>query len=152
MVKYMNYISNVFSYIYSVFKPIYKNNDESLKEQNIDILITTQPIEPNEPNELIETADNITYIFINTANIYNATDMMLNKLSMDNYNNKYIKIYLLKSHTLEPLFKNSVKVNQNNLKLIKNKMSKRRRHLHTFIDAIESFIEYNNIKNYNIYY
>ena len=148
----MNYISNVFSYIYSVFKPIYKNNDESLKEQNIDILITTQPIEPNEPNELIETADNITYIFINTANIYNATDMMLNKLSMDNYNNKYIKIYLLKSHTLEPLFKNSVKVNQNNLKLIKNKMSKRRRHLHTFIDAIESFIEYNNIKNYNIYY
>ena len=70
----------------------------------------------------------------------------------NNYNNKYIKIYLLKSHKLEPLFYNSMKVNESNLKLIKKKLLSKRRHLYTFIDAIHSFIEYNNVKNYQIYY
>ena len=76
---------------------------------------------------------------------------MLNNL-YNNYNNKYIKIYLLKSHKLKPLFYSPVKVNELNVELIKKKLLSKRRHLHTFIDAIDSFIEYNNIKNYQIYY
>ena len=128
----MNYISNIFEYLYSFWKPtnptIAMNNDLIIKESK-----------------------KIYYIFINTANIYNASELMLNDLS-NNYNNKYIQIYLLKSHKLEPLFFNSVKVNQLNVELIKKKILSKRMHLHTFIDAIDSFIEYNNIKNYHIYY
>ena len=131
----MNYISNLFGYFTSFIKPI-------------EII---EPIEPLEPIEIIEPIEPIYYIFINTANIYNASKLMLKNL-YNNHNNKYIKIYLLKSHKLEPLFYNSMKVNESNLKLIKRKLLSKRRHLYTFIDAIHSFIEYNNVKNYQIYY
>ena len=133
----MNYISNVFNYIYSIFRPTNDILDE--------YIITEQPLDLIDDND-----NNVTYIFINTANIYNATKNMLRKLKTDDY--KYIKIYLLKSHTLEPLFKKPIKTTSYNLKLIKHKLSTKRRHLHTLTEAIDSFIELNNIKNYNIYY
>lgn len=153
----MNYISNVFGYFYSYFKPI-----ESIEPiepieliEPIEVIEQIEPIEPIEPmvkeDIIIEEKEEIYYIFINTANIYNASKLMLNNL-YNNYNNKYIKIYLLKSHKLEPLFYNSVKVNELNIELIKRKLLSKRMHLHTFIDAIHSFIEYNNVKNYQIYY
>jgi hypothetical protein len=92
------------------------------------------------------------YFFINTANIYNASELMINELPA--YINRNIKIYLLKSHKLEPLFKNDyIVVTDKNIKKINHKLTHHRRHLHTFVDAIDSFIEYNkNIKNYSIYY
>ena len=131
----MNYISNLFNYFSNKIQSIFINNT------NINI---------NIPN--IITNDDIIYLFINTANIYNATEMMFNDIQKDYYNNKYIKIYLLKSHTLEPLYNVLLKVNSDNLDYIKYELSKQRRHLHTFIDAIESHIEFNNIKNYTIFY
>jgi NhaP-type Na+/H+ and K+/H+ antiporter len=131
----MNYISNLFNYFSNKIQSIFINNT------NININIPT-----------IITNDDITYLFINTANIYNATEMMFNDLQKDHYNNKYIKIYLLKSHILEPLFYFQLKVNDENIDYIKYELSKQRRYLHTFIDAIESHIEFNNIKNYTIFY
>ncbi len=131
----MNFISNIFGFFYNMFnyEPTIIDDDE--------------PIIINEPSNI----DEIIYVFINRAN-NNSSKLMLKKLKTDEYNNKYIKIYLLKSDTLVPLFKNKMIVNNYNLKLIKNKLSKKRLHLHTFIDAIDSFIEYNNIKNYHIFY
>jgi hypothetical protein len=179
MVKYMNYISNVFSYIYSVFnKP---TNNIHIDESSINEPISSEPIisepiisepiisepiisepiisepissEPiiSEPTITEDASKECVYIFINTANIYNASKLMFKKLKNEEYNNKYIKIYLLKSHKLEPLFKKPLIVNKYNLELIKIRLSKSRRHLHTLIEAIDSFIEYNNIKNYSIYY
>ena len=40
--------------------------------------------------------------------------------------------------------------NNFNIEWIKSKLSNQRRHLHTMIDAIDSYIEYNNIQNYTI--
>ena len=146
----MNYISNLFGYFTSFIKPTEIIEPiEPIKPTKI-----LEPIEPTkilESKEPIEQIEQIYYIFINTANIYNASKLMLKNL-YNNYNNKYIKIYLLKSHKLEPLFYNSMKVNELNLKLIKKKLLSKRRHLYTFIEAIHSFIEYNNVKNYQIYY
>ncbi len=147
----MNFISNIFGFFYNIF---YNHNiDEPITDDPVIVEpITNEPI-TNEPIiNNVKPVNYIIYIFINTANIYNATQLMLNRLKTDDYNNKYIKIYLLKSHTLEPLFNGKLIINNNNLDLIERKLSKKRRHLHTFIDAIDSFIEYNNIKNYNIYY
>ena len=124
----MDFIYNIFSYF--IFRKSSNN------EPNIDEPITEQP-----------TLDSIHYFFINTANIYNATELLLNKLNeMDN---KQIKIYLLKSHTLEQLC-DKLTVNNFNIEWIKSKLSNQRRHLHTMIDAIYSYIEYNNIQNYTI--
>ena len=152
----MNYISNLFGYFTSFIKPTEITEIiEPIKPTEITKIIepmeSKEPMEPMEPMEQIEQIEQIYYIFINTANIYNASKLMLKNL-YNNYNNKYIKIYLLKSHKLEPLFYNSMKVNESNLKLIKKKLLSKRRHLYTFIDAIYSFIEYNNVKNYQIYY
>ena len=165
----MNIISNIFSYIYSFFYKPTNYVDDLSSEPIVPIVSINEPIkepinepiiEPiNEPiNEPIiepiieDVSKNIVYIFINTANIYNASKLMLTKIKTEEYNNKYIKIYLLKSHTLEPLFKKPLLVSKYNIELIKSRLSKSRRHLHTLIEAINSFIEYNNIKNYNIYY
>jgi hypothetical protein len=76
---------------------------------------------------------------------------MFDKFKTNEYNNKSVSIYLLKSHNIE-LLCDKIIINDDNLEYIKHKLSKKRRHLHTFIDAIYSFIEYNNIKNYHIYY
>ncbi len=123
----------------------------------------SKPIE-NNPEELMQdytiiNHDNLSnrdyhYIFINTSNIYNATELMISRLKNDSYfYNKQIKIYLLKSHTLKPLFNNEyIIVNDKNIKKIHEKLKSHRRHLHTFIDAIESFIEFNNLHNYSIFY
>lgn len=132
----MNIISNMFSFIYNMF-----SNKTIVNEKISDELVIVEPIKNNE----------IYYMFINTANIYSAKELMFEKIKTD-YNNKYIKIYLLKSLTLKPLFKKELLVNKENLQLIKIKMYKRRRHLHTFIDAIDSFIEFHNIRNYHIFY
>ncbi len=92
------------------------------------------------------------YFFINTANIYNATELIINRLNNE-YKYKLIKIYLLKSHTLTPLFNsNYIIATDKNIKKIHKKLQTHRRHLHTFIDAIDSFIEYNNVHNYSILY
>ncbi len=149
----MNYISNIFGYFYNtIFAQSIKEDKPS--EETYEDLSSTEPIiiegQPKYTDIQINEVNDIIYIFINTANIYRATELMLEKIN--NYNNKYIKIYLLKSHKLEPLFKDKLLVNNINIELIKTKLSKRRRHLHTFIDAIDSFIEYNNIRNYIIYY
>ncbi len=159
----MNFISNIFGYLYNIFydKPNNDINDDiyTIVEQNnqhqeynpkneISTEIKTELNSDYESKKINET----TYIFINTANIYNASKLMINNLYNSDYANKYIKIYLLKSHVLEPLFKNEIIVNNYNIDYIEYKLSKKRRHLHTFIDAIESFIEFNNIRNYHIYY
>jgi hypothetical protein len=165
----MNIISNVFSYIYNVFNKPTNNiyvDKSSINEPIINEQISSEPIineqissEPiiseqisSEPIITEDVSKECVYIFINTANIYNASKLMFKKLKTEEYNNKYIKIYLLKSHTLEPLFKKPLKVSKYNLELIKIRLSKSRRHLHTLIEAIDSFIEYNNIINYSIYY
>ncbi len=151
----MNFISNIYGFFYNMFN----NNSISVVEPIVVEPIIVEPVivepiidEPiiDEPN--IEPINETIYMFINTANIYNANELMMKRLYSEELNNKYIKIYLLKSDTLDPLFKNELIVNNNNIQLIENKMSKRRRHLHTFIDAIDSFIEYNNIRNYHIFY
>jgi hypothetical protein len=131
----MNFISNLFNYFYEKIQSIY-TLDKVKNNSNFNILLN----------------DNITYLFINTANIHNASEMIFNDLKKGHYNNKYIKIYLLKSHTLKPLFYSALKVNDENINYIKYELLKQRRHLHTFIDALESHIEFNNIKNYTIYY
>jgi hypothetical protein len=135
----MDIISNFFNFFYQKIQYFYTVN-----------------VNENKPKINNNINDDIIYVFINTANIYNASEMMFNNLqnNIDKYNNKYIRIYLLKSHKLEPLFKDLylLKINDENLSYIKYELSKKRRHLHTFIDAIDSFIEYNKIKNYQIYY
>jgi hypothetical protein len=131
----MDFIYNIFSYF--IFRK--SSNNEPIIE----------PITESITESIIEqpTLDSIHYFFINTANIYNATELLLNKLNeMDN---KQIKIYLLKSHTLEQLC-DKLTVNNFNIEWIKSKLSNQRRHLHTMIDAIDSYIEYNNIQNYTI--
>ncbi len=97
----------------------------------------------------------IHYFFINTQNIYNATELMINRLNNESSNgiNRKIKIYLLKSDSIKPLFYNDyIIANSKNIKKIHKKIKTHRRHLHTFVDAIESFIQYNNIINYSIFY
>ncbi len=106
----------------------------------------------NEHNINKEINTEFYHFFINTANIYNATKLLINKLNQPEYKNKSIKIYLLKSDTIEPLLNYYVEVNEEMIKFIKYKLSKKRRHLHTMVDAIDSFIEYNNITNYSIFY
>jgi hypothetical protein len=192
----MNIISNVFSYIYSVFNKTTNDIDESstnypITNEPITNEPTTNDIEESSTNDIDKSSTNdidksstndidksstnettnndqtisdasniedlsklkfVFYIFINTANIYNGSKLMLTKLKTEEYKNKYILIYLLKSDTIEPLFKKPLVVNKYNIELIKSRLSKSRRHLHTLIEAIDSFIEYNNIKNYTIYY
>ncbi len=148
----MDYISNIFTYLYNAFNRTIINVpilDEPILDEPIIVDHINKPI-INQP--IIEPTNELIYIFINTANIYNATEMMIKRLKTYDYNNKYIKVYLLKSHTLKPLFKKQLMVTDYNLELIERRLSKQRRHLHTFIDAIDSYIEYNNIRNYNIYY
>jgi hypothetical protein len=137
----MEYISSLFNYIKAKFiNPIDNNQIE----------IPTENKNDNQINNQIDINQNY-YIFINTANIYQASDLMFDKLKTNEYNNKSVSIYLLKSHNFE-LLCDKIIINDDNLEYIKHKLSKKRRHLHTFIDAIYSFIEYNNIKNYHIYY
>ncbi len=136
----MDYISNFLSYI----KGFFISNKEDILDENINInnnIIFTQPTIIDEE---------IYYFFINTANIFNASKLLVKRLT--EYKDKTIKIYLLKSDTLEPLFKNSIVVDDNKIDLIEYQLSKHRRHLHTMVDAIDSFIEYNKVKNYSIFY
>ncbi len=135
----MEYISNIFNYVKGFFV---SNNEEIIEETN--------NINNNIIYEQPKIEADVHYFFINTANINNASKSCIKKLS--DYKNRPIKIYLLKSDTIEPLFKNILIVNNNNINSIENKLSTHRRHLHTMVDAIDSFIEYNNIKNYTIYY
>ena len=100
--------------------------------------------------EPIVLDDDIHYFFINTANIHNAKKLLLNRLNDFHY--KKIKIYLLKSHTLKPMYDYYMFINDISIKHIKRKLKTQKLHLHTFCDAIDSFIEYNKIKNYTIFY
>ena len=129
----MNLVSNIFNYVKSFFytPKISEDND-------------------NQDSFIIVDEKNPHYFFINTANIYNATELLLDRLKT--MEGESIKIYLLKSHTLEPL-SDILIVNNYNIEWIKNKLLKQRRHLHTMVDAIDSFIEYNeNYFNYTIFY
>ena len=129
----MNFISNIFSYIKEYFYTTKISGDND--EQNSFIIVDEE-----YPH----------YFFINTENIFNATELLLDRLKT--MEGETIKIYLLKSHTLEPL-SDILIVNNYNIEWIKNKLSKQRRHLHTMVDAIDSFIEYNeNNFNYTIFY
>jgi hypothetical protein len=42
--------------------------------------------------------------------------------------------------------------NNKNIQKIHKKLKTHHKHSHTFIDAIDSFIEYNNVRNYSIFY
>ena len=130
----MNFISNIFSYFKETYNYFYAPKNE---------------IEDDEPC-VVDNIETIYYFFINTANIYKASHLLLTRLN--EYKGEKIKIYLLKSHTLEPLFRGTIVVNDNYIERIGNKLFKKRRHLRTYIDAIDSFVEYNNIKNYHIFY
>ncbi len=144
----MNFISNIFNNSINFFVEkihFFYNTEKKIIEEPYD-----EPVIVNHNNDS-HNDSHINYFFINTANIYKASDILIEKLRAG-YNNKYIKIYLLKSDTLKPLFKNTVKLNDSNINKIKYKLSTHRRHLHTFIDAIDSYIEYNNIRNYTIIY
>ena len=136
----MDYISNLLSYMKGFF---ISNKEDIIDEPILNIIddIISQPTITNEE---------VYYFFINTANIFNASKLLVKRLS--EYKDKTIKIYLLKSDTLEPLFKNSVIVDDNKIDRIEYQLSKHRRHLHTMVDAIDSFIEYNKIKYYTIFY
>jgi hypothetical protein len=134
----MNFISNIFSYVKETYNYFYAPKNEIEDDDDDD-----------EPF-VVDNIETIYYFFINTANIYNASELLLDTLNK--YKGEQIKIYLLKSHTLEQLFENTLIVNNYNIEWIQNKLSKQRRHLHTMIDAIDSFIEYNNIRNYHIFY
>jgi hypothetical protein len=154
----MNFIANIFSYIKDSLSYFYAPKDEIEDNEYtiIEPIINDTPIEP------------IYYFFINTANIYKASHLLLTRLNeykgekikiyllkshtLEPYKGEKIKIYLLKSHTLEPLFRGTIVVNDNYIERIGNKLFKKRRHLRTYIDAIDSFVEYNNIKNYHIFY
>jgi hypothetical protein len=139
----MNFIANIFSYIKDSLSYFYAPKDE-IEDNEYTII---EPIINNPINKPIEP---IYYFFINTANIYKASHLLLTRLN--EYKGEKIKIYLLKSHTLEPLFRGTIVVNDNYIERIGNKLFKKRRHLRTYIDAIDSFVEYNNIKNYHIFY
>ena len=136
----MDYISNLLSYMKGFF---ISNKEDIIDEPILNIIddIISQPTITNEE---------VYYFFINTANIFNASKLLVKRLT--EYKDKTIKIYLLKSDTLEPLFKNSVIVDDNKIDRIEYQLSKHRRHLHTMVDAIDSFIEYNKIKYYTIFY
>uniref|UniRef100_A0A6C0HX34 Uncharacterized protein n=1 Tax=viral metagenome TaxID=1070528 RepID=A0A6C0HX34_9ZZZZ len=136
----MDYISNLLSYMKGFF---ISNKEDIIEEPIINIIdnITSHPTITNEE---------VYYFFINTANIFNASKLLVKRLT--EYKDKTIKIYLLKSDILEPLFKNSVIVDDNKIDRIEYQLSKHRRHLHTMVDAIDSFIEYNKIKYYTIFY
>ncbi len=129
----MNFIYNIFSYIKNTVS--YYTSNNNLIEDNID--------KPNIDDS------KIIYFFINTSNIINASKILLNRLN--DYKGYKIKIYLLKSHTLEPLC-DALVINDDNINLIEYKLSKKREHLKTLVEAIDSFIEYNNIRNYHIFY
>ncbi len=144
----MNFIKNlyeitvgtIYSYINSYYSKQIENNSEELMQDYTII---------NHNNYI-----DYHYIFINTSNIYNATELMISRLKDDSYlYNKQIKIYLLKSHTLKPLFNNEyIIANDKNIKKIHEKLKTHRRHLHPFVDAIESFIEFYELHNYSIFY
>ncbi len=138
----MNFFSNLFNYIYN-----------KVKNFTIQSFYTQNNINNNiDPSIHILFDEDIVYIFINTANIHNASELLMNDLEEKCFDNKYIKIYLLKSHTLEPLYKYSLEITNENIDCIKTNLSNQKKHLHTFTDAIQSHIEFNNIKNYHIYY
>ncbi len=134
----MEYISNFFSYI----KGFFISNEEEITDNIINNNIFTQP--------KITDEEQVHYFFINTANIFNASTTLVKRLS--EFKDKTIKIYLLKSDTLEQLFKNSIVVDDNKIDRIEYELSKHCKHLHTMVEAIDSFIEYNKIKNYTIFY
>jgi hypothetical protein len=135
----MNFVSNLFNYFYNKVKTL---TVQSFYPQNNN----------NNNNINISFDEDIIFIFINTANIHNAIELFMHDLEEKCFDNKYIKIYLLKSHILEPLYKNLLEITDENIDCIKNKLSNEKKHLHTFTDAIQSHIEFNNIKNYHIYY
>jgi hypothetical protein len=142
----MDFIYNIKTFCVNFIKDnlfSFYSNTELNPELN-DLSLKSKEIEDIHYNE-------IHYFFINTANIYNATKLMIDKLN-NSYKNKPIKIYLLKSDTLKPLFYNNIIATDKNIKKIHKKLKTHRIHLHTFVDAIDSFIEYNNLHNYSIFY
>lgn len=139
----MNFIYNIYNYCKDTFYSYYnqKSNEPEIIKTKDEII-----------NEFTIINHDTHYFFINTANIYNATKLLIERLNNEYYN-KPIKIYLLKTDTIKPLFYNNyILANDRNIKKIYKKLIKHRRHLHTFVDAIDSFIEYNNIHNYSIFY
>ncbi len=144
----MNFIYNIQTFCVNFIKDklYYFYSNKELKENDLSKDTKVPEIEIKENN-------NIHYFFINTQNIYNATELMINKLNNESNKSIKIKIYLLKSHTLEPLFYNDYIIATNkNIKKIHKKLKTHRMHLHTFVDAIDSLIEYNNLHNYSIFY
>ena len=134
----MDYITSITSFFNFILAPFqYNNHSDNNQINNTD----NHQIDNNQIN-YISNQNNYIYIFINTANIYEATEMMLERLN--EYNNRIVIIYLLKSHSLELLF-DKIIINDENIEIIKRRMSTKRRHLHTLVDAIDSFIEYNKI-------
>lgn len=131
----MNYIYDLINGIYEKIKYVYSAKP------------STTPI------NIIHKED-ILYIFINCENIKNATDEFMNDIIDNKYNNKYINIYLLKSHILKRIFigVTAFILNDEYILNISNILKKQKKQPHTFIDGIHSFIELNGIKNYVIYY
>jgi hypothetical protein len=142
----MNFVSNLFNYFYN------KVTTFKVKTVTVQSFYPQNNINNIDPKGHILFDEDILYIFINTANIHNASELFMNDLEEKCFDNKYIKIYLLKSNTLEPLYKYLLEITDETIDYIKTDLSNQRKHLHTFIDAIQSHIEFNNIKNYHIYY
>ena len=133
----MNFIKSIYNYFTNI---LFKEPEHIETTEEYTII-----------NHVYE-ADIIHYFFINTANIYNASELMIERLYNQFYN-KPIKIYLLKTDNIKPLFYNDyILANDRNIKKISKSINKHRRHLHTFVDAIDSFIEYNSIRKYSIFY
>ncbi len=143
----MNFIYNIYNYFTDKFYSYY---DQGSKKEP-EIIKKTEELYPLREYDFTIINHETHNFFINTTNIYNATELLMNKLYNEFYN-KPIKIYLLKNDTLKPLFYNNILATDKNIKKIHKKLKKQRRHLHTFVDAIDSFIEYNNIHNYSIFY
>ena len=148
----MNFVSNLFNYIYNKVITFKVNTFkiQSFYPVNNHIVATQQIVPKGHINILFD--EDIIYIFINTTNIHNASELFMNDIEEKCFDNKYIKIYLLKSHTLEPLYKYLLEITEDTIEYIKTDLSNQKKHLHTFTDAIQSHIEFNNIKNYHIYY
>ncbi len=155
----MNFIYNIYNYCKDTFYSYY---DQRSKKE---IIKTPENLIKDNDNQDNDNQDNdnqdyhIYYFFINTANINNATELLIERLNNEYYDqrSKKIKIYLLKNDTIKPLFYNDyILANNKNIKKIhrklKTKGSKHKRYLHTFVDAIDSFIEYNTVRNYTIFY
>jgi hypothetical protein len=138
----MNFVSNLFNYFYNKVKNLTVHSFYPQNNINNNI----------DPKGHILFDEDIVYIFINTTNIHNASELFMNNIEEKCFDNKYIKIYLLKTHTLKSLYKNVLQITDENIDFIKYDLSNEKKHLHTFTDAIQSHIEFNNIKNYHIYY